>query len=140
MSIAHLNVCLGLFALATLATAPSCTTETLDRVATGAWGGQHIGMVVSDSGATIEYDCATGRITEALLLDANGNFQWSGVHVPGHGGPIRQGEVFDSLPARYAGSATKDRMTLTLTITGSTQPAQTFTLARGGTASVFRCL
>lgn len=130
-------------ALATLLLgAANCPNDPAvpDRLPDGRWGGAHIGMVVADTGATIEYDCAMGTIAEPLRLGADGTFDWRGVHYPGHGGPTRIDEPKDAHPARYTGRATADRLTLTVTPTDGLFPPQTFTLTRGGDARVVRCL
>jgi hypothetical protein len=44
----------------------------------GAWGGEHIRMEVTDSGADIEFDCARGSISQRLELDDKGTLQDSG--------------------------------------------------------------
>jgi hypothetical protein len=121
--------------------AMTCPADIPPRVPAGEWGGQHIGMVVSDTGAVIDYDCATGTITEPLALDASGNFDWRGVHIRGHGGPVRADEVPDRHPARYTGHATATRMTITVMMLDATaSEPQSYTLTRGGSASVFKCL
>jgi hypothetical protein len=97
-------------------------------------------MVVADTGATIECDCGAGRITGPLALGANGDFNWTGVHSPGHGGPSRIDEPPDNRPARYTGSANNDTMQLTVTVLDGSIPPQIFTLRRGGDARVIRCL
>ena len=44
--------------------------------ATGAApGGQHVELEVTAEGATLEFDCASGTITQPLQVDAQGNFQ-----------------------------------------------------------------
>jgi hypothetical protein len=126
--------------LVTVGSAASCATDTPERVPIGNWGGEHIGMVVTDTGATIEYDCATGKITELMALGSDGSFTWSGTHSPGHGGPSRENEPPDDRPARYSGRATTTTMRVTLTVLDGSVPPQTFTLARGGVANVFKCL
>lgn len=119
----------------------ACATQIPDRVPSGTWGGQHIGMVVAGTGALIEYDCAAGRITQPLLLDASGAFAWEGFHTPGHGGPVRDNETPPMYPARYTGRATRDRMTVTLTVNeGPQMMTQSFVLTRGAPAGVFKCL
>jgi len=123
-----------------IATAAACPADYPDRVPPGSWGGQHIGMVVSDTGAVIEYDCASGVVAGPLTLGAQGEFDWSGTHIRGHGGPSRIDETPDAHPARYAGKATSNQMTLTLTVTDGSQPPQTFSLTRGANAGVFKCL
>ena len=130
----------GVALVAALCSAAVCRTTGPDRVPDGTWGGDHISMVVSDTGATIEYDCASGKITVPLALDANGDFSWTGIHSPGHGGPIRIGEPPDDRPARYTGSATSSAMRITMTVVDGSIPPQTFVLARGGAGKVFKCL
>src|SRR4051812_25567587 len=89
-----------------LGAAGTCPENSPDAVPNGNWGGEHAGMIVADTGATIEYDCAAGRITEPLRLDNAGNFTWSGVHITGMGGPIRIDQTPNEHPARYTGHAT----------------------------------
>lgn len=36
---------------------------------TGIWGGQHIGLTISDTGANLAYDCAHGTIDGQIHLD-----------------------------------------------------------------------
>src|SRR5262245_20679828 len=69
----------------------------------GDWGGPHLAIRFTPSGADLEYDCASGSITQPVELDHAGRFSVLGVHVPGHGGPIRVGEVPPQYPARYDG-------------------------------------
>jgi hypothetical protein len=131
---------LCVLAASAVTTAVTCPADIPDRVPTGPWGGEHIGIVVTDSGATIEYDCAAGTITEPLRLDQSGHFDWRGVHYPGHGGPARINEPPDAHPARYTGHATTSQLVITLAILDMSVPEQTFTLQRGGNARVFKCL
>ncbi len=120
--------------------AASCPSESPGRLPSGSWGGPHIGLMATDTGATIEYDCAEGRIAGPLRLAPNGDFEWSGVHFPGHGGPIRVDDPANAHDARYTGRADGESLRLTLTLVDGSQPPQTFTLRRGGQANVFRCL
>jgi hypothetical protein len=96
-------------------------------------------MVVNSAGATIEYDCARGTIDQSLLA-ADGMFTAIGTHIPGHGGPVREGEIPDKHPARYDGRTDGKTMTLEVTLTDSGQKLGTFTLERGASPSVFKCL
>ena len=120
--------------------ATTCPVTIPSSVPNGSWGGEHIGLIATDSGATIEYDCGAGIITGPLTLDASGNFDWRGVHYPGHGGPVRADQPPDAHPARYTGHATSNQMTIALTILDMAVPEQTFTLQRDAEARVFRCL
>lgn len=126
--------------ISTFALATTCPTASPDAVPIGAWGGDHIGMVVTDSGATIEYDCAAGKITERMSLNSRGDFDVRGVHFPGHGGPVRINEPPNEHAARYTGHATSADMTITLQLTDTVFPPQTFHLVLGGSPHVFKCL
>ncbi|OLE52014.1 MAG: hypothetical protein AUG51_20135 [Acidobacteria bacterium 13_1_20CM_3_53_8] len=110
------------------------------RVQEGAWGGQHIGMKVTRSGATIQYDCASGTIDEPLVLDRSGRFTARGKHIHRHPGPIRVNEPDASAPAIYTGRVVGNHMTLTVTLAGSRQTVGTFELGLGQDARVVRCL
>ena len=125
--------------LALLGATAACGTSPTGPVPPGDWGGQHIGMVVNNSGATIEYDCASGTIDEALVT-ADGIFTAIGTHIRGHGGPVREGEIADKHPARYDGRTDGKTMTLDVTLTDSGEKLGTFTLQRGASPNVFKCL
>src|ERR1035437_9059282 len=43
------------------------------------------------------YDCAHGGLTAPVRPDGAGHFDVVGVHVPEHGGPVRIGEVPDTV-------------------------------------------
>jgi hypothetical protein len=105
---------------------------------TGAWGATHAALTLTDTGGTIEYDCAGGVLRSPVRPDAAGRFAVDGVHVRGHGGPVRIGEVPDSLPARYVGRVNGDRMTLRVLVGADTLGP--FELQRGAEPRLFRCL
>src|SRR5512140_1985972 len=77
-------------------------------VITGDWGGDHAGLVATADSGTMEYDCASGRITEPLRPASDGRFTANGTHTPGHGGPVGIGEVLPKRPARYTGRVIGD--------------------------------
>jgi hypothetical protein len=118
----------------------ACMGPEVPDVVTGAWGGVHLGLVATGTGAELEYDCATGRIGTAVRPDGSGRFSVGGFHFPGHGGPIRTDEEQVQRPARYDGTVRGDRMTITVTLTDTSETIGTFTLVRGATPHVFKCL
>ena len=107
---------------------------------TGKWGGEHIGILVSDSSATLEYDCAYGTIDEPIIPDDDGKFEVSGVHVFEHGGPIRINEVPDKHPALYKGNILGNKMTLIVLLTDTKTEIDTFSLTRGVNPLINKCL
>lgn len=126
-------------AFSVLISATTCPSDIPGRVPNGSWGGVHIGLVVTDSGATIEYDCGAGTITGPLTLNGSGDFDWPGVNYPGHGGPSRVDVPPDVHPARYTGHATSNQISMTVTIPDIAVPGQTFTAQRGADARLFKC-
>jgi hypothetical protein len=106
----------------------------------GAWGGTHMALTLTASGGTVEYDCAVGAITEPVRVGNDGTFDAAGTFTPGHGGPIRVGEVFPAYPARYAGRIAGDVMTLSVTRTDTTMTIGAYSLRRGVQAQVFKCV
>ena len=117
-----------------------CSSRILQIDLTGKWGGEHIGIVVSDSSATLEYDCAHGTIDEPIMPDDDGNFEVSGVHIFEHGGPIRNDETPDEHPAVYKGNIAENEMTLILVLTDTETVIDTFSLTRGVYPLIHKCL
>ena len=105
---------------------------------TGRWGGARADLTLTSVGGTIDYDCAHGGLGAPLVPDGAGAFDVVGVHVREHGGPIREGEIPDSLPARYVGQASRGRMTLRVLVGPDTLGP--FELTLGAASQLVRCL
>jgi hypothetical protein len=108
-------------------------------VTQGVWGGDHIRLEVGDTSSTIEYDCANGTISGALKLDNHGRFRARGTHVREHGGPMRNDETPVNHPADYSGNVNGNQMTLTVSLTDSSERVGTFTLVRGIEGNLVKC-
>ena len=117
-----------------------CATGPTPVITLGPWGGSHVSMDVTSSGARLEYDCAEGVIEEPLRADGEGSFTATGTHTPGHGGPIRVGEILPSFRARYDGHVKGDQMTLRVTLTEAGAQLGSFELRRGSSGVLVRCL
>lgn len=117
----------------------NATTTSQSRDLRGTWGGEHIAMEVTDAGATIEYDCANGRITGKIAPDADGEFEAKGIHKRERGGPMRQGED-EGQPAVYRGSVKDETMTLTVEFVENNESVGTFTLTQGKTGRIRKCM
>jgi hypothetical protein len=130
-----LAICLLLIVL------PACGTTTgPDAMSVnGTWGGEHALLEIKDTSASIEFDCAHGTLQVPLTLN-RGAFDVAGEYVQEHGGPIRSDETVDRQPARYTGSVSGNTMTLLVRLTVTGQDRGTFTLTRGATGRVFKCL
>lgn len=102
------------------------------------WGGDHIAVEVTASGATIEFDCAHGTIDSVLTLDQDGRFDVAGSYTRERPGPIRDDDPPQSQAARYRGSLKDATLTLVITLT-STKDELTFTVTHDGRPRVFKC-
>jgi hypothetical protein len=131
---------IGAVAVVVNLAAAGCLTSPTPVIALGPWGGSHLRMDVTAAGARLEYDCAEGVIEERLRPDADGRFTAVGSHTPGHGGPIRVGEILPTFRARYDGRVSGDRIDLLVTITETGEVLGSFELRRGSSGLLLRCL
>ena len=115
-------------------------TGSSSVVSAGVWGGDHVALTVTGAATHLELDCAHGDIPGAFTADARGQFALTGTFVREHGGPIREGEAPDSHPATYSGSVSSAAMGLTIRLSDSTEAIGPFTLARGSSGRVVKCL
>ena len=99
-------------------------------LAPGLWGGDHLRMMVSDTGARLEYECAESTIDRPIALDSRGNFTSKGRYFARRGGP-RRGDESGGVRVRYAGRVSADTMTLTVRLERERQPLGVFALRRG---------
>jgi hypothetical protein len=120
---------------------PGCANvdEMTGILPSGSWGGEHMLLVIGDTIADVEYDCAHGSVRLPIMLD-NGAFSALGSYTQERGGPIREGELANPVPARYSGRVTGNRMTVTVTLTSENRTIGTFELTRGSSGRVFKCL
>lgn len=110
------------------------------RLPPDTWGGKHIRLDVSETGASLEFDCAHSSIAQPIMLNEKNSFETEGVYVREHAGPERPNERPDSHPVRYTGQVDGSKMTLTVMLTDLKQDIGTFTLTRGQSAALFKCM
>ena len=106
---------------------------------TTTWGGDHVRMDVTRSGAELEFDCATGTITEPLP-ETDGTFSLKGTFTPERGGPTRDGET-SRTAATYSGMIKNDTMSLRIVLTGQDNDREvgTFALMKGRAVNLMKC-
>ena len=110
---------------------------TDQRVREGKWGGQHVRLNVSESGAEFEFDCAHGRIVGPLNLQ-NGRFAATGTFVR-ETGPVRLNDDERGQRVYFKGEVEGSRMTLIFSLAEDFSEAETFTLTHGVEAKLFKC-
>ena len=125
-------IIVGALAGATCACGPASPSSSS---LAGTWAGDHATVTVTATATHFEFDCAFGDIPEALTV---GQFSVAGTFVREHSGAVTPGEVADSHPALYAGSATSTTMAVTVTLRDTNQVIGTFALVRG-TGHLTKC-
>jgi hypothetical protein len=125
-----------------LTTGSACAHSSTgpSAVPSGLWGGDHVTMTAADTATHLEFDCAHGDIPGPLQSGSGGQFSANGSFVREHGGPSRSGEAPDLHPAAYTGSVMADSLTLTIRLTDSNEVVGTFTLVRGSSGRLVKCL
>lgn len=116
---------------------PARRRRAADPLLPGFWGGDHVRFEVTESGATIEYDCAHAKIEGKILVDAAGRFSVAGTYYREHGGPVRKDEASHGRRVRLDGRIGGSLMTLKVTRAGRT--LDTHTLTRDREAQLFKC-
>ena len=131
-------------AVTALATAMAFCSPTYGgsptAVAAGPWGGDHIALEVTAKGAQVDFDCAHGSIDEPLTLDGDGRFDAKGLYVAEGPGPQREDQNRQGRPARYTGRVQSSTMTVTISLIESGETVGPFTLTRGRTPKITKCL
>jgi hypothetical protein len=108
---------------------------------TGEWGGEHIRLVVKETSAKAEFDCAFGEINEPIHPDRDGNFEVRGVYMFERGGPVSRGQPpLRRHPAVYRGWTNGKEMRLTVTLLDTAREVGPFSLGLGRRAFLDKCL
>src|SRR5438034_10632137 len=109
------------------------------RVAAGLWGGEHVGLTVTNTGGHVEFDCASGQISQPLMLDSVGRFSVEGIYVQERPGPVRIEDEPERKAASYSGRVDGKSMALNVTLVESTQDVGSFTLTYDAEPRVRKC-
>jgi len=115
------------------------TPEKSGLVPTGLWGGQDVEMQVNQHGATVEFACANGNISEPLLIDAKGKFRARGTFQRQRGGPNRRDESASGIGVTYNGAVEGDAMKLEFILPETQQHEGPFSLVRGQKGRLRKC-
>ncbi len=114
---------------------------TIIGISTGeSFGGVGVLLVVRETGAELEFDCATGRTEERMTFSADGTFDVDGTFTPGMGGPVREDDPPIPEAARYVGVLRGDRLTLSAILVEDGTTIGPYQLRRGEEPLLRRCL
>jgi hypothetical protein len=105
----------------------------------GNWGGDRIGLEVTEKGMRADLDCAHGTVDEPLSFDTSGRFDQKGLYVQESPGPEREGQLPQPKPARYAGRVQGSMMTLTITLLENGETIGPFSLTKDRLPRIMKC-
>ncbi len=111
----------------------------MDDSIIGSWGGNHISIEVTEQGAKIEYDCASGTIDKKIILDKKHSFNVLGTHTEEHGGPTRLNEQSSGFPVKFVGRIKGKKMTLVVKHKENNKIIGTFILIKGQESLLVKC-
>jgi hypothetical protein len=103
-----------------------------------AWGGDHVRMELTKTGAKLDFDCASGTIDQPLTIPEDGKFQAHGTFIPERPGPVRK-DGNPAAAATYVGTIKGDSMYLEIVLAASKETVGTYQLTRGSPGHVFKC-
>lgn len=106
---------------------------------TGTWGGEHVRLTVVSGGGQLEFDCARGAMTEALVPQSDGSFNVAGYYVAEQGGPVRDDGREVRRPTTYSGRVSGSTLTLRFVVEGDMVYGP-YTLERDRAAVIRKCL
>lgn len=135
----------SLFSVAVLLAFASCgqasppSQPETKSVPAGAWGTARALLTVEAGGAHLELDCGYADVEGTLALDETGRFDKMGTFVREHGGPVVRDEALDRHPARFSGSLSGRKLTLTVAPTDGIAGPGTFELTLGEEAQLVKC-
>lgn len=110
----------------------------VDRVPVGQWGGEHVRLSVSDTGGSVEFDCAHGTLDAPLNVDTEGRFSVPGTLVR-EGGPVVPGREGEKQSVRYSGRLDGSSMNLDLSRDNGDRMGS-FLLKLGDRGKLVKCL
>jgi hypothetical protein len=100
--------------------AMACAGTPTGPLENGTWGGTGIALTVTETGAALEFDCATGSISGRIIVTDQG-FSLPGIFVLEHGGPVHENEPPDVRQATYTGRLSGSVMQLDIVLEDGTR-------------------
>jgi hypothetical protein len=102
------------------------------------WGGEHVRLELTETGADLDFDCAMGTIDQPLALSSDGTFRATGTYTRERGGPVTK-DGNQPVAATYVGTINGDSMHLEIVLVSSKETVGTYDLVRGSFGHVFKC-
>ena len=129
--------------LLSVSCATAATSQGDDRLRAGIWGGEHVQMTVSKSGAALQFDCAIGAITEPLKIGSAGRIDATGSYLAERPGAVQTEP--QPAPARYVGrfvraaAGSPAQFMFTISLSEPVSAIGPFTVVEGVEGRVRKC-
>jgi len=108
-------------------------------VAAGQWGGTGVLVDVTRTGASVQFDCAKGQISQQLRMRKDGSFSAIGSYERSGPGPIRVDRQQGARKVIYKGKVTGNSMSIKLTDSETKEDLGSFALVKGAGGRIHRC-
>ncbi|HRK74847.1 MAG TPA: hypothetical protein PLL64_11265 [Rhodothermales bacterium] len=105
----------------------------------GEWGSSQLALIVTQTGAIMEFGCATGTLDKPIKADKNGQFSVPGTYTPGSGVPPPEGYVPPVYPILVTGQISGQTMTVTITRADQQSEIGRFIVSKGTPAKLQKC-
>ncbi len=102
------------------------------------WGGEHVEMELTSTGANLDFDCAVGTIDQTLAVNGDGKFRAAGTYTRERPGPVR-GNGNPAAAATYIGTIKGESMHLEIVLVNNKETVGAFDLVRGHSGHVMKC-
>ena len=102
----------ALLALGAACSSSTSSDEPATSLALGSWGGDSIGVIVTDTSVHVHIGCTKGDFLRPAALAADGSFDVAGTYIL-RAYPI---EIGPTLPARFTGALRGGRLRVTVAV------------------------
>ena len=119
-------------------TPSSPSTAQSNDAGANVWGGEHVRMELTKTGASLDFDCAMGTIGQPLALSSDGTFRATGTYTRERGGPVTK-DGNQAVAATYVGTIKGEAMHLQIGLVSSKETVGTYDLVRGSFGHVMKC-
>ncbi len=105
----------------------------------GKWGGPEANLQLTAGGGSVDFGCGSSEIDSGWTIGAHGRWSATGLYYAG-GGPSPPPGAGQPRPATFTGQIRGPALTFSMVIPDIPDTLGPFTLLRGRTVDLYRCL
>ena len=113
--------------------------SSLDTLFIGRWGGQGISVLASDTQVTLDFDCASGRISKKVIL-SNNLFSEKGIYTQFSGNIPVNANPPEPQIVQYEGNLSVNNLSLTIKSEDGKIVIGKYMIIKNETGKVIRCM